>query len=281
MKSDLYKLLNPNRVIEVVDVGANPIDGEPPYKGLLTSKMCRVTGFEPQEAAFAELQRVKGPNERYFPDIVGDGGTHELNICKAQGMTSLFVPDPKTLELFNMFPEWGTVVDTLPLKSRRLDDIEEIEYIDYLKIDVQGGELNAFQGGVEKLSRCVAIQTEVSFVALYKDQPVLGDIDLEMRRQGFIPHCLAELKRWSIAPTVLNNDPRQAGNQLLEADMVYVRDFSQPELMSEEQLKHLAIICHHCYRSVDLAARCIMLLERRGSLNKGSISHYLKSLSAQ
>ena len=95
MKSDLYKLPNPKRVIEVVDVGANPIDGEPPYKGLLANKMCRVTGFEPQETAFAQLQRAKGPNERYFPDIVGDGGTHVLHICKAQGMTSLFDPDPK------------------------------------------------------------------------------------------------------------------------------------------------------------------------------------------
>ena len=42
-------------------------------------------------------------------------------------------------------------------------------------------------------------------------------------------------------------------NQLLEADVVYVRDFTFPDKMSSEQLKHLALIAHHCYGSYDLA----------------------------
>jgi hypothetical protein len=41
-----------------------------------------------------------------------------------------------------------------------------------------------FQSGKAKLSEAVAIQTEISFVPLYKDQPTLGDIDLELRGQG-------------------------------------------------------------------------------------------------
>ena len=51
-----------NRLVEVVDVGANPIEGDAPYKGLLQAGLCRVTGFEPQEAALAELKALKGPN---------------------------------------------------------------------------------------------------------------------------------------------------------------------------------------------------------------------------
>ena len=69
--------------------------------------------------------------------------------------------------------------------------------MDLLKLDVQGSELAIFQGGEEKLSGTVAIQTEVSFVPLYKKQPVLGDIDLELRGHGFIPHCFAALKKGS------------------------------------------------------------------------------------
>jgi hypothetical protein len=37
----------------------------------------------------------------------------------------------------------------------------------------------------------VAIQAEISFVVLYKNQPSLGDVDLELRSQGFVPHCFA------------------------------------------------------------------------------------------
>jgi hypothetical protein len=112
-----------------------------------------------------------------------------------------------------------------------------------------------FKGGKAKLTEAVAVQTEISFVTLYKNQPGLGDIDLELRSQGFVPHCFAEIKRWPIAPSVSYNIPGHPLNQLLEADIVYVRDFAHADSMSDEQLKHLALIAHHCYRSFDLALR--------------------------
>jgi hypothetical protein len=47
----------------VVDIGANPVDGAPPYKPLLDAQLCRLTGFEPQPVALAELNRKKGTNK--------------------------------------------------------------------------------------------------------------------------------------------------------------------------------------------------------------------------
>ena len=58
------------------------------------------------------------------------------------------------------------MIDRVPVHTRRLDDISEIEHLDFLKIDVQGGELAVFHGGKSKLSETVAIQTEISFVPL-------------------------------------------------------------------------------------------------------------------
>ena len=31
-------------------------------------------------------------------------------------------------------------------------------------------------------------------MTLYKNQPTMGEIDIELRRQGFIPHCFAAEK---------------------------------------------------------------------------------------
>lgn len=277
--SALYRLLMPQRLTEVVDIGANPIDGDPPYKPMLDACLCRVTGFEPQQEALAELQRKKGPYERYLAYAVGDGQTHTLNICRASGMTSLFEPDPATLGLFEVLKPLGEVVRQVEVPTRKLNDVSEIEHLDFLKIDIQGGELAVFKSGGGKLAKTVVIQTEVSFMPLYKGQPTLGDIDVELRSQGFVPHCFAAIKKWPIAPCVINNNPRQALNQLLEADLVYVRDFSRPDTMSDEQLKHLALIAHHCYRSIDLTLRCVMLLEQRGALALGSQRTYLMSLA--
>ncbi|TAN35255.1 MAG: FkbM family methyltransferase [Verrucomicrobia bacterium] len=279
MNNTLANILKLDRLTEVVDIGANPIDGEPPYKPMLSAGLCRVTGFEPQEPALAELLAKKSEQERYFPYVVGDGAKHTLNICRASGMTSLFKPDPTTLELFAVLKPLGEVTRRVDISTRKLDDITEIESLDFLKIDIQGAELAVFEHGVQKLAQAVVIQTEVSFVTLYENQPAMGEVDIELRRQGFIPHCFAAVKKWPIAPCVINNNPRQALNQLLEADLVYVRDFSKPELMTDAQLKQLAMIVHHCYGSSDLALRCIMLLEQRNALPIGSQQDYLELLA--
>lgn len=276
--SHLWDILQPARRTRIVDIGANPIDGDPPYQPMLQAGLCTVTGFEPQRAALAELQRRKGPLETYLPHAVGDGGTHTLHICRASGMTSLFPPDAATLELFSVLKPLGAVTGTERLATRRLDDIAEIEGIDFLKIDIQGGELAVFRHGRAKLARAVAIQTEVSFVTLYQGQPALGEVDVELREQGFIPHCFAAVKQWPIAPLVVGGDDRQPLNQLLEADLVYVRDFSRPENLDAEQLKQLALIAHHCYGSYDLAVRCLYLLEQRGLLPAGGRDAYLRGL---
>ena len=75
--------------------------------------------------------------------------------------------------------------------TRTLDSISEIAQLDYLKIDVQGGELVIFRNGKARLGAAVAIQTEVSFMPLYQGQPVFGDIDLALRALGFVPHMFA------------------------------------------------------------------------------------------
>lgn len=54
---DLKTLLQLDRLTEVVDIGANSIDGDPPYKPMLDLGLCRITGFEPQPDALATLQQ--------------------------------------------------------------------------------------------------------------------------------------------------------------------------------------------------------------------------------
>ena len=60
-------------------------------------------------------------------------------------MTSLLEPDRHTYEFFPKFAQYATVVREVPIETRRLDDIAEIDTIDFLKIDVQGSELSVFR----------------------------------------------------------------------------------------------------------------------------------------
>jgi FkbM family methyltransferase len=274
----LSSLLHPMRLTSVVDIGANPIDGAPPYKSMLEKGFCRAIGFEPQAGALEALNARKSDREAYYPYVVGNGHKAKLRICRGSGMTSLLAPDPNALSHFARFSEWGTVVGEQPVQTRRLDDIDEIKDLDFLKIDVQGSELAIFASGRQKLKQAVAIQTEVSFLCIYKDQPTFGDVDSELRKQGFVPHALTTINKRMIAPLSDPANPYAAMNQLLEADIVYVRNFMRPQEMTIEQLKHLAMIAHHCYGSFDLAANCLHHLRARKAISDSSESDYVASL---
>jgi FkbM family methyltransferase len=274
----LTEILAPARLTAIVDAGANPIDGDPPYKAMLAAGLCEVTGFDPQGQALARLEKSKGPRERYLPYVLGDGSAATLNICELEGMTSLLVPDPARLALFNLFPIWGTVKSQIPVTTRKLDDIAEIAHLDFLKMDIQGAERDVLAHGRGKLGETVVIQTEVSFVPLYEGQPVFGEIDLALRELGFLPHSVTGTKIWPIAPMVVGDAPNRGIRQLLETDMIYVRDFGRPQNMSAEQWKHLALIAHHCYGSYDLALKAIITLIEMGAVPEGAGKRYLASL---
>jgi hypothetical protein len=80
---------------------------------------------------------------------------------------------------------------------------------------------------------------------------------------------------------VVGNEPNRGIRQLLETDMVYVRDFSRPGNMSAEQWKHLALIAHHCYGSYDLALKAIVTLIELGAVPADANKRYLASLPAR
>src|SRR5262245_39692897 len=270
----------PERSIRVADVGAGFFGETAPYQVLIDQGLCRLSAFEPDAREIDKLRAYLGETATVFPYALGDGQEHTLYVCPpGLGMNSLLEPDPSTLGFFNLFPEWGRVERTERIATRRLDDIEEVPPIDFLKMDVQGSELSILTHGRQKLAHCVAIQTEISFITLYKDQPTFGDIDRELRQQGLIPHRFMAIKNWSISPTIRAGEPRFPFHQLLEADIVYIRDIIHPEGMSNEQIAKLAAIAHFVFASPDLTARCIIELQKRKAVEPNSTVRYYEFLA--
>ena len=265
------------KTINVADIGAAFFGQRAPYQALLDSGLAKLFAFELDEREIETLQQHLGQRGQVIPYAVGDGRSHVFHICsKRTGMSSLLEPDPGNLAFFNLFTDFGKVISTAVVSTRRLDDIVELPQLDFCKMDCQGSELMVLANGRKKLSECVAIQTEISFITLYRNQPTFADIDHELRYQGFIPHCFTHVKRWSISPIVCNNEPRQPFNQLLEADIVYVRNIIHSDEMGDLQLKKLAAIAHISYGSPDLAARCILEMENRRICDVGTVTQYLK-----
>lgn len=259
----LRKILDRKIRVEIVDIGANPIDGNPPYKAFLAGGGAGLVGFEPNLEALAQLERKKGPNETYLPHAVADGKQHTLHICQAAGMTSLLEPNREVLEMFHGFADWGRVVREETVDTIRLDDVDAIGRMDYLKIDIQGGELMVFQNAVNKLADCMVIQTEVEFLPMYVGQPLFSDVDQFLRRQGFVLHRFHPLTSRTLKPMIINNDVFAGLSQLFWADAIFVRDFTRLDTLDDRRLLTMALVLHDIYKSYDLVLRLLLEFDKR------------------
>ncbi len=260
----------PDDILSVVDIGSNAIEGAPPYRRMAEAGLARVIGFEPQQDTV-----VIGPAETHLPYAVGNGKSVTFRTCAYSGWSSTLKPDASSLNLFRQYARSAQVTGEEKMKTRRLDDIAEIERIDMLKIDIQGGELAVFKHGEKKLSDAVFIHTEVAFMPLYEGQPSFGEIDVALRKQGFVAHSFYHIKRSIIHPFLLDGDPLKPLNQLMDGDIVYVRDFRNPAELDVRQIKAMGLIAHTCYDSWDLAYYCLDHLVTRGILQRESLELYL------
>lgn len=267
----------PQKSIAIVDVGAAFFGEKPFYQPLIDQGVGTLICFEPDDAQFAKLQEHLGHNGLVLPFALGDGNAHTLHISSG-GMTSLLEPDQEAYNLFSLFalPPYSPVdasIRKATVPTHKLDDISDVGPIDFLKIDIQGAELMVLKNARRKLEECSIIQVEVSFVPLYKGAPTFGDIDSELRSQGFMVHGFATIKRLPIHP--YNAQGLLNGiNQLVDLDMIYIRDISRIDRLPDRVLINTALAADACYSSFDLALRCVVELARRKSLSADCVTRY-------
>jgi FkbM family methyltransferase len=276
-RASLSEHIRIERPIKVVNIGANPIDGEAPYKLLLDAGLAHIYGFEPNLDALARLNATKGENETYISSAVYDGSVQELKVCNSQGMTSLLEPNANLLSYLHGFPEWGKVEERISIPTVRLDDVSEISNIDYLKIDIQGAELEVFRNGTDRLRDCLVIHTEVEFLPMYEGQPLFSEVEMFLREQGFTFHRFIPLVSRIIQPMLIDEDLYGELSQVTYADAVFIKDFTNFEQLSSEELKIMALILNDVYGSLDIVLRAFMAHDEKYQSNFAEL--YMNYLS--
>ena len=270
-------VINDIPLISIVDVGAMRSDPSR-YQTLLDRGLARLVGFEPRLDAMEKLESSE--SELYLPHAIGNGLHRTFYECRHGGCSSTYKPSSSYIDSFTSIGTNGDanfeVVGSAPIKTIRLDEIEQIIGADFLYIDVQGAELDVLRGAEKLFKNIAVIDLEVEFIPLYEDQPLFADVDQFMRSHGFLVHKLIDVSGRPFKPFILNNNPAEAISQLLWADAVYVPNFTLFEQSEPQRLLKLAIILHEVYDSYDLAA--LALAAREESTGDGVHNAYLNSL---
>lgn len=162
----------------IVDVGA--------YHGEWTSLVreifpqAAVLMVEPQEQKRAQLERVcaeLGPNVTFQNALLGADDGHPVEFVVMETGSSV-------LEEQSDYPRTKALVHTTSLDTL-IDGMPGWDRMDFLKLDVQGYELEVLRGATSYLPRCEFVLMEVSIVPVNLGAPTVEEVFVFMTELGF------------------------------------------------------------------------------------------------
>ena len=171
-------------------------------------------------------------------------GTLRLYHTAVDGASSIFSPNIEYLKhllhgagtpLTDVMSVIGeSEVDAIDLDTWRRE--AQVPPFDFIKLNVQGAELEVLQGASETVESCLGLQTEVSFAPMYLNAPVFREIDAHLDRLGFTFFDMRKPTtngRAASRPTVFSGSRvglfRWPSRQMTEAHVLYLRDPFRPE----------------------------------------------------
>ena len=272
----LSKILNTFSSIKIVDVGALMYDDiVPNYQPLIDSNIAEVIGFEPNEKELLKLKE-NFKNHTYLPYAIGDGTKSKFYSTKMPSCSSLLKPNLSILGDFYDFPEWLEIKEKTNIQTYRLDDILKDQDIDFIKLDIQGSELTALKNGVNTLNKSVVIEVEVEFIQQYENQPLFAEVEIFMRKHGFMFHTFLGYGTRSIKPIMRDNNVGRGFRQWIWSDAVFIKNLWLAHELSEQKLLKKAIILNDLYQSYDFAYFALKQCDSR--FNTNYADHYKRKL---
>ena len=256
-----------NFSITLIDIGAAG-DIEPRWKSI--SSHLNYIGFEPDERSSKELINNNNFNSWVMhPNVLWDIKANiNINLTNKPQCSSIYAPN---YDFTNLFPdpERFLINNTISLEAVKLDSLK-IPNIDFIKLDIQGAELNVLKGANESLNNCLGLEVEVEFLQLYKGQPLYGEIVDFLKTKDFEFIDFVNLYRWE------RKEHNNFG-QCIFADGLFLKT---PEFIIHKHRNDTMMLYKYLgicliYNRLDLIDRLIELSDEKFKMD---IKPFLKSI---
>ena len=172
-------------------------------------------------------------------------------LCQDPQCSSVYEPNRSFLDKFPKAERFD-VNDTFKCSAKRLDQIE-LKGPYFIKMDIQGGELEVLKGASSTLKKNLGMEIEVELLAMYKNQPLFGEI-VDYLTKFYLEFIdFVGTRRW------LRDEHADIG-QFIFADALFLKS---PEIVNlgsysnDDKVNYLKILL--LYRRFDLIDRFIEL----------------------
>ena len=195
--------------------------------------------FEPDIRSFEKLDK-----EKLIVHNIALGKKREsklLNLTRKPACSSIFLPNFKFLNSFPDSERWD-VLDKVIIEVIPLDELNINAH--FIKIDTQGSELEILKGAKQTLQSVLGLEIEVSFLEIYKNQPLFEDLRNFLYNHGFEFYDFVNLYRY-------NRKELNRTGQLAFADALFLRNPKSILDNYNHNVEFYNIICN-VYRKYDL-----------------------------
>ncbi|MHB8872440.1 MAG: FkbM family methyltransferase [Myxococcaceae bacterium] len=210
-----------------------------------------ICGLEPEPAECARLQSNLAKSSlpwrraRVLPfALSGTGGRRTLHVPQSGEGASLLEHDQSVGAAFR-HPALFEIksrhqVDTITLSEAATK--VGLASLDYLKLDIEGIELEVMKSGPDIVESLLALKTEVSFIRMRRHQPIAAEIDTYLQEKGF---CLMNFSGemrwrrfgWAGHPQVRFESVPYSRGQIAHGDYLYFRNMDTLDDSSEAGLE--------------------------------------------
>lgn len=206
--------------------------GRPYFRDFLRKGGANYICLDPGSAVGNVQQLQQTGLFQHFPlTVLGDGSELEL-VLAVEAERSTTLP-------FTNKEDKPALVSTTTVTSHRLDDIDGLEYIDWLILDGQHDNLAILENGKQKLANALLIEVAVSFLPDHAEQVGYDSITTYLKEQGY------RLLSFSQLHTV-NMTEKDIEQQT--ANAVFIPDNDKMALLNNNQKNKLSFLLHTVYK---------------------------------
>lgn len=236
--------------LTLLDIGA--AGGiEPRWKNI--SKYLNYIGVEPDDRSNEGLE-----NQQIFKSVKilnsfawSEETKIEFNLCRKPMVSSAYLPNRELLDQFPDSQRFDIIKKEI-LQAEPLSKDGEVKNIDFIKLDIQGGELNALKGLGDSLDNCLGMEIEIEFSEMYKSQPLFGDVHNFLCSKGFYFSDFVNLIKWE-------RDSHEGYGRCIFGDGLWIRELTTLNLKNKETYLKYAAICS-IYGKIDEAIHSLEML---------------------
>lgn len=252
----------------LLEIGAVKIgeEKEPFYELIDYFPSTRIIGFEIERDVCEEMNASARDGVTYYPHALGEFNEERvLYVTNHPMCCSLYKPNEHLNSLYQNF-EIAGLKSQSTVKTITLDhfvEMYDVGEVDFIKIDIQGAELDVFKGGKKVLENVLKIVSEVEFIPIYESQPLFGDVCDFLNSYDMMFNKFLGVGGRSLKPTIIKNSINFP-SQHIWSDAVFIKNVQKIPKLNNDKLLKLGLLAA-VYGSPDLTYYCLAQFDERNA----------------